>query len=111
MANRFGGTLVIGAGNGIFRSCAVGCYWFTLLPMLPISPILALRFQADAIAGSEGFGYSLDLQRLCRVRAFSSRAGVLELQWYGGNACVLEGRQGHLRHGPKVVFSAELEEE
>lgn len=108
LANRFGEILVFGAGNGIFRSCRSVSSWFTLLPTPPILPILALGLQADAIGGSEGFGYSLYLERLCRVRALGSPAGALELQWYGGHSCVLAGRQAQLRHGGKVVYLAEF---
>lgn len=91
LPNRFGEILLIGAGHGIFRSCQAGCFLFTLLPVLPISPIVGLAFQADAIAGSVGLGYSLYLQRLCRVRSFGSRAGVPGLQWYRANARIFGG--------------------
>lgn len=107
-ANRFAELLVFSAGQDIIHTWGVGACSFTFLPMPPMSSMLALAFQADTIAALKGIGYSLSLQRLLQVRAFSSGAGVLELQWYGKNACIVEGHQIQLRHGSKVVCIAEF---
>lgn len=108
LANRFGQFLVLSAGHGIIRSCPVEPQWFTLVPAPPVSPIIALAFQADVIAGSQGIGYSIKGDRVCRVHALTSQGGVWTLRWYGGNAAVFERDRVEVRNGSKLWLLASL---